>query len=56
MCRLINYFAIFSLGIPIVMDQFAWTDEQALFYMGILMAVGAVISVVVIALLKLICN
>jgi MFS transporter, ceroid-lipofuscinosis neuronal protein 7 len=45
-----------SLGIPIVMDQFAWTNAEALYYMGILMAVGAVISVIVIALLKYICR
>lgn len=38
------------------MDQFAWTNEEALFYMGILMAVGAVVSVIVIALLKFICK
>lgn len=26
------------------MDQFAWTKEEALYYMGILMSAGAVIA------------
>ncbi|CAB3367038.1 Hypothetical predicted protein [Cloeon dipterum] len=45
-----------NLGIPIVMDQFAWTNEEAVYYMGIVMAVGAIISVTVIALLKFVCK
>ncbi|XP_063696824.1 major facilitator superfamily domain-containing protein 8-like isoform X1 [Culicoides brevitarsis] len=33
-----------TLGTPLVMDQFAWTKEEAVKYMGILMAVGSVIA------------
>jgi len=33
-----------TLGAPLTMDQFAWSKSQALYYMGILMSVGAFIA------------
>lgn len=38
------------------MDQFAWTKEQALWYMGILMAVGGVIACVTFVLIGPLCR
>lgn len=38
------------------MDQFAWTKEQALKYMGILMAVGAVVACASFVSIKPLCN
>ncbi|KAJ1527977.1 hypothetical protein ONE63_007907 [Megalurothrips usitatus] len=39
-----NFVLLETLGTPLTMDMFAWSKEQALYYMGILMAVGAVIA------------
>uniref|UniRef100_A0A336LTZ4 CSON004721 protein n=2 Tax=Culicoides sonorensis TaxID=179676 RepID=A0A336LTZ4_CULSO len=41
-----------TLGTPLVMDQFAWTREEAVKYMGILMAVGAAIACISFLLIK----
>lgn len=38
------YFIFCSLGTSLTMDQFAWTKAEALYYMGILMSVGAVVA------------
>ncbi|XP_052129011.1 major facilitator superfamily domain-containing protein 8, partial [Frankliniella occidentalis] len=39
-----NFVLLETLGTPLTMDQFAWTKKEALKYMGILMAIGAVIA------------
>ena len=37
------------LGTPLVMDQFGWSESEAILYLGILMTVGGAISVVTFA-------
>ncbi|EGI68201.1 Major facilitator superfamily domain-containing protein 8 [Acromyrmex echinatior] len=39
-----NFVLLETLGTSLTMDQFAWTKKEALYYMGILMSVGAVIA------------
>lgn len=39
-----NFMLLETLGTSLTMDQFAWTKAEALYYMGILMSVGAVIA------------
>ncbi|KAK9693120.1 Major Facilitator Superfamily [Popillia japonica] len=41
-----NFMLLETLGTSLTMDQFAWTKAEALYYMGILMSVGAVIACV----------
>ena len=36
---------ICSLSTPICLDQFGWSESEAILYLGILMTVGGVISV-----------
>ncbi|XP_069696641.1 major facilitator superfamily domain-containing protein 8 [Periplaneta americana] len=39
-----NFVLLETLGTSLTMDQFAWTKKEALYYMGILMSVGAVVA------------
>ncbi|KAF5280086.1 hypothetical protein FQA39_LY18153 [Lamprigera yunnana] len=39
-----NFMLLETLGTPLTMDQFAWSKADALYYMGILMSVGAIIA------------
>lgn len=45
------YSAIQTLLSPIALDQFGWSNEDSLFYLGILMTVGALISCILFLLL-----
>ncbi|XP_065349377.1 major facilitator superfamily domain-containing protein 8-like isoform X2 [Cloeon dipterum] len=47
-----NFVLLETLGQPLVMDQFAWTKEQAVMNMGLLMTAGAVIALVTFAAIK----
>lgn len=51
-----NFVLLETLGTPLTMDQFAWTKEQALYYMGILMSVGAVIACATFAAISPLCK
>ncbi|XP_055528938.1 major facilitator superfamily domain-containing protein 8-like isoform X2 [Wyeomyia smithii] len=41
---------------PVALDQFGWTNEESLFYLGILMTAGALISCVLFLLLDPLCK
>jgi len=45
-----------TLGTPLTMDMFAWTKAEALYYMGILMSVGGLISVICFSLINPLCK
>lgn len=38
------------------MDQFAWTKEEAMYYMGILMAIGSVLACATFVVLGPLCK
>lgn len=40
-----NFMLLETLGTSLTMDQFAWTKQEALYYMGILMSVGAFVAI-----------
>lgn len=40
-----NFMLLETLGTPVTMDQFAWSKGESLWYMGILMSVGAVLAI-----------
>ncbi|KAG5868304.1 hypothetical protein JTB14_022787 [Gonioctena quinquepunctata] len=44
-----NFMLLETLGTPVTMDQFAWSKSESLWYMGILMSVGAVLAIVTFA-------
>lgn len=46
-----NFVLLETLATSLTMDQFAWTKEQALEYMGALMSAGALVACVVFALI-----
>ncbi|CAH0552806.1 unnamed protein product [Brassicogethes aeneus] len=48
---LFNFMILETLGTPLTMDQFAWSKRDSLKYMGILMSVGAVLSIFTFALI-----
>lgn len=54
--QLIRCLYFFRLGTSLTMDQFAWTKSEALYYMGVLMSVGAVIACVTFVGINPICK
>uniref|UniRef100_A0A1Q3FSD9 Putative transporter/transmembrane protein n=2 Tax=Culex tarsalis TaxID=7177 RepID=A0A1Q3FSD9_CULTA len=50
------YVAFQTLLSPIALDQFNWTNEESLFYLGILMTAGALISCVLFLMLDPLCK
>ncbi|XP_001659803.2 major facilitator superfamily domain-containing protein 8 isoform X1 [Aedes aegypti] len=50
------YVAFQALLSPIALDQFGWSNEDSLFYLGILMTVGALISCILFLLLDPLCK
>ncbi|XP_055855340.1 major facilitator superfamily domain-containing protein 8 isoform X1 [Episyrphus balteatus] len=51
-----NFVLLETLGTSLTMDQFAWSKEQSLWYMGILLSVGAVIACVTFVAIKPLCK
>ncbi|XP_057335701.1 major facilitator superfamily domain-containing protein 8 isoform X1 [Microplitis mediator] len=51
-----NFVLLETLGTPLTMDQFAWTKKESLYYMGIVMSVGAVIACVVFVIIEPLCK
>ncbi|TRY68880.1 hypothetical protein TCAL_11023 [Tigriopus californicus] len=43
---LINFVILETLGTPLCIDQFGWTESEAILYLGIAMSVGGIISVI----------
>ncbi|XP_055591497.1 major facilitator superfamily domain-containing protein 8-like [Uranotaenia lowii] len=53
---MLAYVAFQTLLSPIALDQFGWTNEESLFYLGILMTAGALVSCVLFLLLDTLCK
>ncbi|XP_008210269.1 major facilitator superfamily domain-containing protein 8 [Nasonia vitripennis] len=51
-----NFVLLETLGTSLTMDQFAWDRKQSVFYMGILMSVGAVVACVTFVLIGPLCK
>ncbi|KAK5650104.1 hypothetical protein RI129_001133 [Pyrocoelia pectoralis] len=51
-----NFMLLETLATPLTMDQFAWSKADALYYMGILMSVGAVIACAAFAAINPLCK
>lgn len=54
--KLLSTLKRLRLGTPLVMDQFAMTKEKALYFIGILMSIGAVIACISFLLIKPMCK
>ncbi|CAG9822815.1 unnamed protein product [Phaedon cochleariae] len=44
-----NFMLLETLATPVTMDQFGWSKSESLWYMGILMSVGAILAIVTFA-------
>ncbi|XP_017043162.1 major facilitator superfamily domain-containing protein 8 [Drosophila ficusphila] len=51
-----NFVLLETLGTSLTMDMFAWSNDQALKYMGIMMTVAAVISLATFVLIEPLCK
>ncbi|XP_011496059.1 PREDICTED: major facilitator superfamily domain-containing protein 8 [Ceratosolen solmsi marchali] len=51
-----NFVLLETLGTSLTMDQFAWDREQSVFYMGLLMSVGAVVACITFVLIGPLCK
>ncbi|XP_022914633.1 major facilitator superfamily domain-containing protein 8 [Onthophagus taurus] len=51
-----NFMLLETLGSPLTMDQFAWSKADTVYYMGLLMSVGAVIACVCFAAISPLCK
>lgn len=51
-----SFFFFYRLGTSLTMDQFAWSKTEALYYMGILMSIGAVVSCITFVMIEPLCK
>ncbi|XP_044739182.1 major facilitator superfamily domain-containing protein 8 [Chrysoperla carnea] len=51
-----NFMLLETLGTLLTMDQFAWTKAEALYYMGIMMSIGAVMACFTFVLISPLCK
>ncbi|XP_053953843.1 major facilitator superfamily domain-containing protein 8 [Anastrepha ludens] len=51
-----NFVLLETLGTSLTMDQFAWSNHDALYYMGILMSVGAIVALVTFVAINPLCK
>lgn len=51
-----NFVLLETLGTSLTMDQFAWSKKEALYYMGILMSIGAIIACVTFTMIGPLCK
>ncbi|XP_034189832.2 CLN7/MFS domain-containing 8 isoform X1 [Osmia lignaria lignaria] len=51
-----NFVLIETLGTSLIMDQFAWSETEAVYYIGIVMSVGAIASCVTFVMIEPLCK
>uniref|UniRef100_A0A1A9W744 Major facilitator superfamily (MFS) profile domain-containing protein n=1 Tax=Glossina brevipalpis TaxID=37001 RepID=A0A1A9W744_9MUSC len=51
-----NFVLLETLGTSLTMDQFAWSNDEAIYYMGIIMSTGAVIALVTFMCISPLCK
>ncbi|XP_067612996.1 major facilitator superfamily domain-containing protein 8 isoform X2 [Eurosta solidaginis] len=51
-----NFVLLETLGTSLTMDQFAWSNHDALYYMGILMSVGAIVALLTFVAINPLCK
>ncbi|XP_017128563.1 major facilitator superfamily domain-containing protein 8 [Drosophila elegans] len=51
-----NFVLLETLGTSLTMDMFAWSDDEALWYMGIMMTTAAIVSLVTFVLIEPMCK
>lgn len=51
-----NFVLLETLGTSLTMDQFAWSKSETLYYIGILMSVGAVVSCITFVMIEPLCK
>ncbi|XP_030373416.1 major facilitator superfamily domain-containing protein 8 isoform X2 [Scaptodrosophila lebanonensis] len=51
-----NFVLLETLGTSLTMDQFAWSNSEAMWYMGILMSVGAIVAFITFLLIVPLCK
>ncbi|XP_059216197.1 major facilitator superfamily domain-containing protein 8 isoform X1 [Stomoxys calcitrans] len=51
-----NFVLLETLGTSLTMDQFAWSNDEALYYMGILMSVGAIVALITFVAINPLCK
>ncbi|XP_044779069.1 major facilitator superfamily domain-containing protein 8 isoform X2 [Drosophila simulans] len=51
-----NFVLLETLGTSLTMDMFAWSNDEALWYMGIMMTIAAIVSLVTFVLIEPMCK
>ncbi|XP_017876594.1 major facilitator superfamily domain-containing protein 8 [Ceratina calcarata] len=51
-----NFVLIETLGTSLTMDQFEWSKSEALYYVGVLLSIGAVISCITFVMIEPLCK
>ncbi|XP_015610069.1 major facilitator superfamily domain-containing protein 8 isoform X2 [Cephus cinctus] len=51
-----NFVLLETLGTSLTMDQFAWSKTEALYYMGLLMSVGAIVACITFVMIGPLCK
>ncbi|XP_076752228.1 CLN7/MFS domain-containing 8 isoform X2 [Xylocopa sonorina] len=51
-----NFVLLETLGTSLTMDQFAWSKKESLYYMGILLSIGALVSCITFVMIEPLCK
>ncbi|XP_076280728.1 CLN7/MFS domain-containing 8 [Lasioglossum baleicum] len=51
-----NFVLLETLGTSLTMDQFGWSKKESLYYMGLLMSVGAIVSCITFVMIEPLCK
>ncbi|XP_053980033.1 major facilitator superfamily domain-containing protein 8 [Hylaeus volcanicus] len=51
-----NFVLLETLGTSLTMDQFAWSKKESLYYMGLLMSIGAIVSCITFVMIEPLCK
>lgn len=51
-----NFVLLETLGTSLTMDQFAWSKTESLYYMGLLMSIGAIMSCITFVMIEPLCK
>ncbi|XP_031841265.1 CLN7/MFS domain-containing 8 [Nomia melanderi] len=51
-----NFVLLETLGTSLTMEQFGWSEKEALYYMGLLMSIGAIVSCISFVMIEPLCK
>ncbi|KZC09574.1 Major facilitator superfamily domain-containing protein 8, partial [Dufourea novaeangliae] len=51
-----NFVLLETLGTPLTMEQFAWSEKESLYYLGLLLSIGGIVSCITFTMIGPLCK